>query len=442
MVSDYVALSYVWGLENPGRKCRHEEVKGGELIIGKIPSGEHPRYHLRNSLDLVRNHPCQTVKDCIELVKKIGFRYLWVDEYCIGSNARQREFHINQMDRIYEGAVLTICALSGDSKHLGLPGISLPLQIPPQPYVDLDSERIVATRLTDSLLDTESSPWNKRAWTMQEASLSRRLLCFTELSVFWVYKDEIFHDSIDIADRGSRPTASIPAPTAFNEFPFSLDQFGGYFDMPAFQSIIVSYTNRHLTKASDALAAISGLFSRITQMRGVEFSFGHPKADFIHNLLWIPEDPIRRTEFPSWAWLGWEGEMSLVIWLENNVDNSQTHIFSLEVVEIASDTHYVAEKEIARVVNDHQLHSAPVLAISSRVAKLEVFYANNCDEDDQSIESTEDDMWCLNVPHSHDLRCAHEELAGSFLTPIAASEPVREHRNAWKQLVQSMSLFF
>jgi hypothetical protein len=136
-----------------------------------MPSGNPPMYHLRNSLDLVRSHPCQTVKDSMELVKKIGFRYLWVDEYCIGSSPSQRELHISQMDRIYEGAVLTICALSGENKHLGLPGISLPLQIAPQPYVDLDSERIVATRLTGFLQDTRCSPWNQRAWTMQEASL-------------------------------------------------------------------------------------------------------------------------------------------------------------------------------------------------------------------------------------------------------------------------------
>ncbi|KAH9217674.1 hypothetical protein DL95DRAFT_386163, partial [Leptodontidium sp. 2 PMI_412] len=76
-------------------------------------------YAIRNSEHMVFSHPCQVVKDAMELVKKIGFRYMWVDEYCIGNGAREREIHISQMDSIYEGAVLTICALSGAHKHLG-----------------------------------------------------------------------------------------------------------------------------------------------------------------------------------------------------------------------------------------------------------------------------------------------------------------------------------
>ncbi|PMD40916.1 HET-domain-containing protein, partial [Hyaloscypha variabilis F] len=189
-VTDYVALSYVWSPSQPEPQCKHGGTSGGELVMSRIPDGEPPMYALRNSEQLVFSHPCQAVKDAMELVKKIGFRYLWVDEYCIGDSAREKEIHISQMDRIYEGAVLTICALSGTHKHIGLPGMSLPLQVAPQPYLDLDSTRIVATRLPSPLHDASESPWNERAWTLQEASLSRRLLCFTEESVFWVCQEE------------------------------------------------------------------------------------------------------------------------------------------------------------------------------------------------------------------------------------------------------------
>lgn len=170
------------------------------------------------------------------------------------------------MDSIYEGAVLTICALSGAHKHLGLPGMSSPLQVAPQPYLDLDLNRIIATRLPSPLHDARTSPWNERAWTLQEASLSRRLLCFTDQSVFWVCQEEMFQDAIDCLDLGPEGRALIPSPNGFLQFPFRLHEFNRPFDLFAFRSILIAYTRRHLTQNSDALAALSGLLSRIIKL--------------------------------------------------------------------------------------------------------------------------------------------------------------------------------
>ncbi|KAK0105535.1 hypothetical protein ONS95_004106 [Cadophora gregata] len=98
LVTDYVALSYVWGPSQPVTPCRHQETGDGELVISKVPQGEPPTYTLRNSKHLVLSHPCQVVTDAMELVKKVGLRYLWVDEYCIGNGDREREIHISQME--------------------------------------------------------------------------------------------------------------------------------------------------------------------------------------------------------------------------------------------------------------------------------------------------------------------------------------------------------
>jgi len=80
-------------------------------VISKFPYGEPSTCAIRNSKHMVFSHPCQVVKDAMELLKKIGFRYLWVDEYCIRNGAREKEIHVSQINSIYEAAVLTICAL-------------------------------------------------------------------------------------------------------------------------------------------------------------------------------------------------------------------------------------------------------------------------------------------------------------------------------------------
>jgi hypothetical protein len=67
----------------------------------------------------------RTVEDAMQVVKQLGLRYLWVDAYCINqANSLDKEHRIRHMDIIYEGAYLTIIALSGSSSEVGLLGIS------------------------------------------------------------------------------------------------------------------------------------------------------------------------------------------------------------------------------------------------------------------------------------------------------------------------------
>jgi hypothetical protein len=50
--------------------------------------------------------------------------FLWVDRYCIDqANSEEKHDLIRNMDRIYEGAEITIIAATGDDPHHGLPGV-------------------------------------------------------------------------------------------------------------------------------------------------------------------------------------------------------------------------------------------------------------------------------------------------------------------------------
>jgi hypothetical protein len=65
-----------------------------------------------------------TIGDAIIVTLELGYRYLWVDEYCIDqSDHNHRNDQIMKMDRIYRGADLTIVGAAGDNKMYGLPGV-------------------------------------------------------------------------------------------------------------------------------------------------------------------------------------------------------------------------------------------------------------------------------------------------------------------------------
>jgi hypothetical protein len=90
----YVALSYVWGLpSNHGEQDR---------------ANQYPK----------------TIQDAIHVYKKFGYKYLWVDRYCIDQkNEEERHGQACQMDTIYGAAALTIIASHGKNTHAGLAGL-------------------------------------------------------------------------------------------------------------------------------------------------------------------------------------------------------------------------------------------------------------------------------------------------------------------------------
>jgi Heterokaryon incompatibility protein (HET) len=164
----YVALSYVWGPDHAsksetrkanGRKRPHESSATNSLFT-QLPE-----------------HVPKTIRDAMEVVEQIGFKYLWVDWYCVDqSDYEAKQAQIENMHLVYECAYLTIIALDAQNMEEGLAGLSRPLQYTFQPEVAVPSGRYLAT-FVDSMWDEQgNSPWDLRAWTLQEALLSRRCL--------------------------------------------------------------------------------------------------------------------------------------------------------------------------------------------------------------------------------------------------------------------------
>jgi hypothetical protein len=71
---------------------------------------------------LVQNHLPQTVRDAIDVTKRLGFRYLWVDRYCIPSDPQLKHKQISTMDIVYRQAQATLMGAAGDGAAFRMPG--------------------------------------------------------------------------------------------------------------------------------------------------------------------------------------------------------------------------------------------------------------------------------------------------------------------------------
>jgi hypothetical protein len=159
---DYVALSYCWGGDQLHKttKARIQSINSG-ILYSELPA---------------------TLQDAVKVTLGLGYNYLWVDSLCIiQDDEADKTREIATMPSIYNNAVVTNAAMTASSASKGF----LHLRKTKRPII-----RTVALRdalgqtLTLSMVEvdrseyTETSPLDTRAWAMQEALLSARILSY------------------------------------------------------------------------------------------------------------------------------------------------------------------------------------------------------------------------------------------------------------------------
>jgi hypothetical protein len=93
----YIALSYVWG-----QPSLTPHILVNETLPQRLP---------------------QTIEDSINAVKELGYRYLWIDKYCINQNDEaEKRRNIAQMDLVYSNADITFMAVAGSNPFFGRRG--------------------------------------------------------------------------------------------------------------------------------------------------------------------------------------------------------------------------------------------------------------------------------------------------------------------------------
>lgn len=306
-LEQYITLSYVWG--QGSNSVRFDALETDNTAGLSIPTSKIPR----------------TIRDAMELVKNIGWRYLWVDRYCIPhTDASRRAEAILNMNQIYAGAVVTIVALHGRTAEAGLPGVTgTPRQ--GNQIVAVGSNILIST-LSPLTSIIRKSTWSTRGWTFQEARLSRRCLFLSQQQVYFSCQVGTFSEAVPGQSSCSPVARHLNSsgldPSMFS--PGSNISFSGLFlDR-------LSYTQRALTYQNDGLDAFRGILRTypFVTFWGIPVSYKggalDPRVCFTMGLLWarrslatfeahMPSNHTgsyaRRPGFPTWSWAGVVGEI-------------------------------------------------------------------------------------------------------------------------------------
>lgn len=312
------------------------------------------------------------VTDAIPVTSSLGFRYIWVDRYCVEQDdSYMKHERIMNMDSIYENAALTIIAATGQDGVLGLPGVSTYRETKADPY---RHGNFSVTWLPPSpYVEIRDSPWSKRGWTYQEGILSRRRLVFTGHQVYFECRSMACCESLSIPLHSPNQEAEQPSghdtvrfPRIFGIAPLDPSEPASSepsrrltvgprlasepapekaISFNAYTCCAAKYSERALSFDSDSLNAFGGMIQRFESLeRGtVRHFWGVPFFDprddktpeeivdhagfFLAGLCWrhvattspwtntkqltpAISRPRRRKKFPSWSWTGWEGAVT------------------------------------------------------------------------------------------------------------------------------------
>ncbi|KAL2197642.1 heterokaryon incompatibility protein-domain-containing protein [Corynascus similis CBS 632.67] len=278
-VDDYITLSYVWGLATLAKGMP-------TATTSNISSLEQPGSLARQDLP-------RTIRDAMEVCRRIGRRYLWVDAFCIiQDDPRDARAQIALMCDIYSGSLLTIIAAWGDNADAGLPDVSSETPREPQHVARFDGLEMVEVLplLGDVRLQ---STWMSRAWTSTSNAQSH-----LRNEDAWVMKTAGNNSPPQELDDHRRLPSSPTAPPRPSP------------PWPRFRDLLVDYTRRSLSYNNDIFNACTGLYQHVygPTSQGNRLIFGLPESDFHDALRWesyrytarAPEDD--NVIIPSWSW--------------------------------------------------------------------------------------------------------------------------------------------
>ncbi|TGO34163.1 hypothetical protein BHYA_0209g00010 [Botrytis hyacinthi] len=282
---EYIALSYVWGDDSACKRTQE-------------------------------NFP-PVVRDAFTVNEALGYRYLWVDRYCIDQNPNSPHMQsmLNQMDLVYSNARATIVAASGNSASDGLTGISVPRY---QAHAEIGETHLI--EVSNVAVDIILSKWFTRAWTYQEWYFSRRRLVFADGEVLFFCNEGMAKESVSSHEfcpfsYKEHELYSMKPPVRLKTDPFHHTEL---------ESHISGYSKRNLSHDCDSLNAFAGILryyelvsedceKPLSHLWGVPLKLlDYPENEWVlFNLIWYHEGIAhRRDVLPSWSWSGWGGSVT------------------------------------------------------------------------------------------------------------------------------------
>ncbi|KAK5651193.1 hypothetical protein OQA88_12741 [Cercophora sp. LCS_1] len=328
----YAALSYVWGA-------------AGQYAL-KLSAGNADA--LSVSLEGHDRPITKTIHDAMDVTRRLGIPYLWVDSLCImqkdefagddEATAAARESQISQMDSVYGHAQVTLVAADGIDAEAGLAGITAGTRA--ESIKQIAEVVVPGINVLVAMKYSEGyGLWDTRAWTLQEKLLSKRLLIFSGSRVSFHCREGILREDMPAAHAGNGPPrvpwldmpeqgSGAYAPGIRREWDGApVVTRAGFFS--EYAALVGQYSARRMTDSRDALNAVFGLLKVLERMAvdgseglsdrtAVGVGLGHtlyglPERFLDLALMWQPPAAqgiylTKKTHdlLPSWSWAGWE----------------------------------------------------------------------------------------------------------------------------------------
>ncbi|KAL1844901.1 hypothetical protein VTK73DRAFT_1541 [Phialemonium thermophilum] len=293
--------------------------------------------NFRNGVSLTDLSP--TFRDAALLVRRLGYRYLWIDSLCIIQDSPsdwQRE--AQAMVEVYRCAICNISAVGASFE----PGSSLFRKRgldPARLFVFRADRRSTDPRTSDSTIRpyffSNASVWNasmliaeftnaplsRRGWVVQERWLSSRTVHFGREQIYW----ECFENVACEADPAARLihvlAESSWLPNSFYKCrrpgPLPSDTLSmnprkkareyGIFSS-GWNIMALVYANCALTNESDRFVALSGIAKIFRQWSGDTYLAGIWQSTIYTDLAWctmaLGGCQVRRIKSyaPTWSW--------------------------------------------------------------------------------------------------------------------------------------------
>ncbi|KFA68244.1 hypothetical protein S40285_01570 [Stachybotrys chlorohalonatus IBT 40285] len=266
--------------------------------------------------------PPALIADAVSLTCTLGFRYLWVDQFCLPNPKQEPEAHqrqLNQIGNIFAWSSLSLIAITGENAYEGIPGVSIPRE-------EQLSLRTDAGLFTTSLLrpdvEISASKWASRGLSYQESLFSRRRLVFTSSQVYFQCDNFHCHESISIPLQYCQDLTVgrvFPGAAHAQLRPGLLQQHIGEYMLKdfvsheervdAFRGVLHRYSQ--IDHAIDSFAGLPlfhaeefGDSEAVTQTDRLAVALG-----WVPDKVPAPENYVDPHEFhdtlPSWTWISW-----------------------------------------------------------------------------------------------------------------------------------------
>jgi len=392
----------------------------------------------------------KTFKQAIYLARMLGFRYLWIDAYCIVMDwPEDRTKHVPRMGIIYHNAALTLSAAvsaSADdgmirSKEKALTEAKVPYRL--KDGTPLGHFFVTNQKPKTFYEEIANGELNQRAWCMQARALSRRILHFGNDQLFWecdagvweegcstkcppeTLKDPMVSWRMNFVKykRGAEPQQHQKQLAPLDRK--TIRPTSAMLAIPKiyhlWYSLVTQYTARTLPREKDKSSGIAGLayiFACLISQRQTQSGPSKPRPDTYVAGLWQNDLPFGllwssgsfhkwRMKFvkypstpraPSWSWLSVEGPLR---WPDGVVfsSGSFTGRSFMKVLDIGSHYDRRTDQDYA------------TLKIRGKIALLSKLYGFRPEDAQWKREVREHDM----TKHSHD----EDEADGPINIPCA-----------------------